>query len=43
VLRKTGVFGDYRWGPARKQVMLAWESLRYGAENDGGAARAAEA
>ncbi|NTX15924.1 methylated-DNA--[protein]-cysteine S-methyltransferase [Myxococcus sp. CA056] len=36
VLRKTGVFGDYRWGPARKQVMLAWESLRYGAENEDG-------
>jgi AraC family transcriptional regulator of adaptative response/methylated-DNA-[protein]-cysteine methyltransferase len=36
VLRKTGVFGDYRWGPARKQVMLAWESLRYGAENEAG-------
>lgn len=36
VLRKTGVFGDYRWGPARKQVMLAWESLRYGAENGDG-------
>lgn len=34
VLRKTGVFGDYRWGPARKQVMLAWESLRYEAHNE---------
>lgn len=42
VLRKTGVFGDYRWGPARKQVMLAWESLRYGAENEGGDARDAQ-
>ncbi|WP_326491797.1 methylated-DNA--[protein]-cysteine S-methyltransferase [Myxococcus stipitatus] len=31
VLRKTGVFGDYRWGPERKKVMLAWESLRHGA------------
>ncbi|MBZ4422158.1 methylated-DNA--[protein]-cysteine S-methyltransferase [Myxococcus sp. RHSTA-1-4] len=39
VLRKTGVFGDYRWGPARKKVMLAWESLRYGAENEDGEAR----
>ncbi|NTX00427.1 bifunctional transcriptional activator/DNA repair enzyme AdaA [Myxococcus sp. CA040A] len=39
VLRKTGVFGDYRWGPARKQVMLAWESLRYGAENEDGELR----
>lgn len=39
VLRKTGVFGDYRWGPARKKVMLAWESLRYGAQNEDGEAR----
>lgn len=43
VLRKTGVFGDYRWGPARKQVMLAWESLRYGAENEDGDVRDAQA
>ncbi|NVJ26559.1 MULTISPECIES: bifunctional transcriptional activator/DNA repair enzyme AdaA [Myxococcus] len=42
VLRKTGVFGDYRWGPARKQVMLAWESLRYGAENEDGDVRDAQ-
>jgi AraC family transcriptional regulator, regulatory protein of adaptative response / methylated-DNA-[protein]-cysteine methyltransferase len=26
VIRKTGVIGDYRWGTARKQAMLAWES-----------------
>ncbi|QRK10467.1 methylated-DNA--[protein]-cysteine S-methyltransferase [Archangium violaceum] len=38
VLRKTGAFGDYRWGPARKKVMLAWESLRYGAEDEAGEA-----
>jgi AraC family transcriptional regulator of adaptative response/methylated-DNA-[protein]-cysteine methyltransferase len=26
VIRKTGVIGDYRWGAARKQAILAWES-----------------
>lgn len=26
VIRQTGAVGDYRWGPARKQAMLAWES-----------------
>ncbi len=26
VLRKVGGFGNYRYGPARKQAMLAWES-----------------
>ncbi len=30
VLRKTGVFGEYRWGATRKRAMLAWEDLRYG-------------
>ncbi|AKQ64085.1 ADA regulatory protein / Methylated-DNA--protein-cysteine methyltransferase [Myxococcus hansupus] len=29
VLRKTGIFGEYRWGAARKRAMLAWEDLRY--------------
>lgn len=28
VLRKTGDVGGYRWGPDRKQVMLAWEHAR---------------
>ncbi len=28
VIRKTGAFGDYRWGTARKQALLAWESAR---------------
>lgn len=28
VLRKSGVFGDYHWGPARKKAILAWESSR---------------
>lgn len=29
VLRKSGLFGDYRWGSARKQSILAWEAARY--------------
>ena len=28
VIRKTGVIGDYRWGAARKQALLAWEAAR---------------
>lgn len=28
VIRETGVFGDYRWGPHRKQAIIAWESTR---------------
>ncbi len=28
VIRKTGAFGQYRWGPARKRAMLGWESAR---------------
>ena len=26
VIRKTGAFGDYRWGEARKKAMFAWEA-----------------
>jgi AraC family transcriptional regulator of adaptative response/methylated-DNA-[protein]-cysteine methyltransferase len=26
VIRKTGVIGDYRWGPSRKRAIVAWES-----------------
>jgi AraC family transcriptional regulator of adaptative response/methylated-DNA-[protein]-cysteine methyltransferase len=26
VIRETGACGNYRWGPARKRAMLAWES-----------------
>ena len=26
VIRETGVFGNYRWGPARKKAIVAWES-----------------
>ncbi|HVE79612.1 MAG TPA: methylated-DNA--[protein]-cysteine S-methyltransferase [Gemmatimonadaceae bacterium] len=28
VIRKTGAFGEYRWGAARKRAMLLWESCR---------------
>lgn len=28
VIRKSGAFGEYRWGAARKQAMLAWEAAR---------------
>jgi AraC family transcriptional regulator of adaptative response/methylated-DNA-[protein]-cysteine methyltransferase len=28
VIRKTGAFGQYRWGPDRKRAMLVWESER---------------
>lgn len=28
VIRSTGVFGEYRWGPERKAAMLGWEAAR---------------
>ena len=28
VIRKTGAFGEYRWGPARKRAILGWEAAR---------------
>jgi AraC family transcriptional regulator of adaptative response/methylated-DNA-[protein]-cysteine methyltransferase len=28
VIRKTGAFGQYRWGPERKRAMLGWEAAR---------------
>jgi AraC family transcriptional regulator, regulatory protein of adaptative response / methylated-DNA-[protein]-cysteine methyltransferase len=28
VIRKTGAFGDYRWGSARKRAILGWEAAR---------------
>lgn len=35
VVRDSGALGGYRWGLARKQAMLAWESARHGhAERD---------
>ena len=30
VIKKTGLFGGYRWGMARKQAMLGWEAARVG-------------
>jgi AraC family transcriptional regulator of adaptative response/methylated-DNA-[protein]-cysteine methyltransferase len=30
VLRSTGRFGGYRWGPVRKKAILAWELGRTG-------------
>ena len=29
VIRKSGAFGQYRWGAARKQAMLGWEAARF--------------
>lgn len=29
VIRSTGVIGNYRWGPARKKAMLAWEAATH--------------
>lgn len=28
VIRKSGVIGNYRWGAARKQALIAWESAQ---------------
>ncbi|BAU46668.1 6-O-methylguanine DNA methyltransferase [Sulfurifustis variabilis] len=28
VIRKTGAFGEYRWGDTRKRALLAWEAAR---------------
>ena len=28
VIRKTGAVGEYRWGSARKKVLLAWEATK---------------
>ncbi|HJT24494.1 MAG TPA: MGMT family protein, partial [bacterium] len=28
VIRDSGVIGNYKWGPARKKAILAWESLK---------------
>jgi AraC family transcriptional regulator of adaptative response/methylated-DNA-[protein]-cysteine methyltransferase len=30
VLRKSGAFGDYRWGSVRKRAILGWEASRAG-------------
>ncbi|MEQ9256394.1 MAG: methylated-DNA--[protein]-cysteine S-methyltransferase [Alphaproteobacteria bacterium] len=30
VIRASGAFGDYRWGPVRRKVMFGWEAARVG-------------
>jgi AraC family transcriptional regulator of adaptative response/methylated-DNA-[protein]-cysteine methyltransferase len=30
VIRRSGAFGGYRWGPQRKRALLAWEAARAG-------------
>ena len=32
VIRKSGAFGNYRWGAARKKALLGWETARFQAE-----------
>jgi AraC family transcriptional regulator, regulatory protein of adaptative response / methylated-DNA-[protein]-cysteine methyltransferase len=34
VIRKTGAFGEYRWGSARKKAMLGWEAARRAAVDE---------
>lgn len=34
VIKKTGLFGGYRWGTDRKQAMLGWEAARVGTMSD---------
>ncbi len=33
VIRKSGVFGEYRWGASRKQVICAWEAAKAAQDN----------
>jgi len=35
VLRKSGAFGDYRWGATRKQALLGWEAAQSGGQEPG--------
>jgi AraC family transcriptional regulator of adaptative response/methylated-DNA-[protein]-cysteine methyltransferase len=28
VIRKSGEFGDYRWGASRKKALLGWEMAK---------------
>jgi AraC family transcriptional regulator of adaptative response/methylated-DNA-[protein]-cysteine methyltransferase len=35
VIRKLGVFGNYRWGSERKRAILGWEAARLLSEADG--------
>lgn len=39
VIRKSGAFGEYHWGTARKKALIAWESARM---DSGGALRRAD-
>ncbi|HEY8508728.1 MAG TPA: methylated-DNA--[protein]-cysteine S-methyltransferase [Steroidobacteraceae bacterium] len=34
VLRKSGVFGEYHWGSARKKALIAWECARGAADTE---------
>lgn len=34
VIRKTGPFHNYAWGPLRKQAILGWEQARFGEGRD---------
>ncbi len=34
VIRRTGRFSNYEWGPARKRVMLGWEAARFAPASD---------
>lgn len=34
VIRKTGAFGEYRWGSIRKKALLSWEAAQIGSGND---------
>ncbi|HSL92175.1 MAG TPA: methylated-DNA--[protein]-cysteine S-methyltransferase [Candidatus Limnocylindrales bacterium] len=36
VIRKTGAFGNYGGGTARKKAILAWESARFRGDDEGG-------
>jgi AraC family transcriptional regulator of adaptative response/methylated-DNA-[protein]-cysteine methyltransferase len=33
IIRKSGALGGYRWGVARKQALIGWESAQYGARD----------
>ncbi|MCU0420664.1 MAG: methylated-DNA--[protein]-cysteine S-methyltransferase [Cyclobacteriaceae bacterium] len=33
VIQSTGMFGQYHWGPLRKQVMIGWEAAQREAES----------
>jgi AraC family transcriptional regulator of adaptative response/methylated-DNA-[protein]-cysteine methyltransferase len=35
VIRKTGAFGEYHWGEARKKALLAWEAAKFPSPEEG--------